>query len=1123
MPLGISCLFKNTAAIAHIESAIKVLVGERIKNGGNATFPEIYKEIRSQGVEVDAQTLGTIYNGIYGKYSVNELSTIGEVENFAGIDFENQMESLKKAAMGEDEEVDVKKIGKLSPEKSVVNAISKIFQRENFTGTPAVKSALKSMEDLVSKAANSLLEKSKKKGVNVQEALQHFFDIESNKFEQVDGTLNTLETLTSAVKKEVKNYVDKLTEDMDDADAETVKEKWDAYTKAFVDSVYDITLNKSNQSQLVTESLKQVKIDGVNIVDVNGNVKWSALIEYGNPESIAEKVSDLFYNGVKDKAGNTTQYTREQSDRIGEYFLREYKTRLAAATARTTGNNRAKNMTAKNIISDFLKDRGFFDLVKDKNGKLLLTKVDWDTLLNRISAQVGSRTNEGDTSAIDLMKVELNKYLSGLKKQDGSPKFNSEQKAIIEKEFIDTVTAKLEPATGESNDMERLIALSQLNGGNAFNAATQTALNKVAGLSNIQQVTLDKIQALAVLAGNIMNGVNTPQGTATQNTSVNRGAYAFQALSEIDRKIKELLIAAKTDASQTQKVTKYLADLMGSATTTLLLNPNNAIENVTTGVVSNLTESVNMLFANPKLFFKSIGGNQKDFWVTWANYALGGAYSEITNESDIENDIQSSERLRVRTAINEIKDKGSKGVLSVILQSPQLAVSIFSRATMNSFDAAFNSAILRKRMIMSTYNAIRSQGASSNGKTAFEQMDKVFNVDNKINTELEKEANRIFVLMENAGFPVTETFKAQTKRDLKLSLYEDVMQDVAADKSASLRQATEATSALISASQAQSKTLTGKKQLKANDPLTRLIYGFANAALTPQKATFQKSREAEQKGNLAKGARLQAAATIMQNTYGKFLGGAANFLALGITATPLGIMPALSLYSQSRELEAKGADVLKGDPNDVKRYAEMSGMARSIAARTIVGSTALAMFILKNWGYDDEDDNKDDGLANLMQTKTGRRLMQKHLPMAVNLAAACIYESGDSKKSNALDNFMQAFSTYTGKDFDAYSNLMTGLKYAKTDDDKKEVWVKAMGSMLPTYNLNQAEQLTKFKDVAGSFFDKDKISDVQANQEVSKEMYKSVEGMMDAYFVNGGVDAMQRFFSKEPFNRFNQK
>ena len=143
--------------------------------------------------------------------------------------------------------------------------------------------------------------------------------------------------------------------------------------------------------------------------------------------------------------------------------------------------------------------------------------------------------------------------------------------------------------------------------------------------------------------------------------------------------------------------------------------------------------------------------------------------------------------------------------------------------------------------------------------------------------------------------------------------------------------------------------------------------------------------------------------------------------------------------------------------------------------------------------------------------------------MMINLAASLTYKTGGSKQSKVFDNFAEALSTYTGKDFDAYSNLVTGLKYAKTDEDVKEVWTKSIGSMLPTFNLNQAEQLTKFKDVARSFFDKDAISDVEKNQETSKQMYKSLEGVMDAYFINGGVDAMRRFFSDEPFNRFNEK
>mgnify|MGYP003441709460 FL=1 len=178
MNIGISCLFKNVPAISNLQGAIKVLVADRINQGKTATFPEVYSEIRRSGVEVDAETLGTIYNVVYGSYNVDELSTIQEVEDFAGTDFKKQINALTQNILGENNGSNIQEIGNLAPEKSIVNSISKLFQKENFPSSEKTKSDIRSMEDMVLKSAKALLKPTAKKAQNLQEALQEFFKVE---------------------------------------------------------------------------------------------------------------------------------------------------------------------------------------------------------------------------------------------------------------------------------------------------------------------------------------------------------------------------------------------------------------------------------------------------------------------------------------------------------------------------------------------------------------------------------------------------------------------------------------------------------------------------------------------------------------------------------------------------------------------------------------------------------------------------------------------------------------------------------------------------------------------------------------------------------------------------------
>jgi len=1123
--LGLNCLIKNTVAVQHIKDAIEILVGERMETSGIATFPEIWNELRKAGLEVDAESAGALYNALYGGIDVKGLSTVEEVEEFSGKDYEKQLNSIVDDINGEAKSAKLEQIGIQSPEKYAVTSISKLFQTATFGATPKIQSVMRQMQDLVTKAATSLLPKSKKQSKGLTESLDNFFDVESNQFKTLDGQLNTLKTLHDAVKKEVENYVDQAAEKLSDEDAEILREQWDAYTDAFINSTYDIVLNKGNENSLVNESLKQIEIDGINIVDINGNVKWSALIEFNNPDTIAEKVEQLFKEGFKDKDGTVVTYSNTQAERIGDYFQRLYEKKLNDAKERALQNNRAKNKSAKNIVSDFIKDRGFFNLVKNKDGKLLLTQSDWDNAIKYIKKQVdtsevGKDKLGEEIRGLDLVQNKLRTWLNVQTKSDGTPKFTEQQKQMIENEFVETVIAKLDTATNAPVPLDRLIALNNINNGSAFNEETQQALNKVVGLSGIDQNALNKLQQLTQLAQTVMNGSNVT-GSTNPNPSVNRAAYAYTALTEIDRKIKEVLREYKIDKSQQQRIVKYLADLMGGGTVSLLLNPNNIIENVFTQFATNIAESVNLMFTNPKLFFKTFGKLQGDFWTQWTNYAKGGASNEITNESDLSADLQSSERLRVRGFINEFNGGFLKGLASSILKAPAYVVSIFSRTIMNSFDAATTTSLMRKKMVQTVYKALIEQGNTPD--QVLQLMDKAYNIPVNIKAEIEVENNRIGKLLKNAGFPVNSTMMNQNARDMRLSLYEDILQGQALMSKASLKQATEVAKALIETSQSQAKSLGGKKQIPTKDPLSMIIYAVAKGVLIPQKTLYSASINAENRGNLGTAAKMQLAGSIYQNFIGKFVGGVANFMVLGITATPLGFITGGVLRYQRKSwlTDHPGSnDIFNANPEDVKRYAEFNGLMRSVFTRAIMGSTVMAAFITKALveGHDEDD---EEWFSNLMKTKSGRRFIQKHLPMGIAMSTSAIYGNG---KDNNLDMVFNMLDTYTGKDFDTYKNLRTSLKYAKTDDERNEVWGKFWGNLWTTYNVNQPEQIIKLRDVFQSAYDSDKIKTVEENEKIAKDIYKSVDGIVDGFLINGAIDALRRGLDpNKNVNRFTKE
>ena len=332
-----------------------MLVSSYIKNGESALFPKIYAELTKNGLEVDAQTLGTLYVQEYGVFNSTDLSTQDEVDSYSGADFDNQIKSLTEDILGETEAPSTQTVGKLSPENAVVNSISKLFQKFQNNGTPTQKSVMKQMQDLVLQSANKFLEKTNSAKKTAHEALQDFFNLENSGFTTLSGTMNGLQDLTKEVQKRVRDYVEQIAVNLDDDAADLLRQQWAAYTDSFVNSLYDITLSQSNQRDLLNSALKQIKLDGVSITDVNGNIKWSVLSEFGDPQLIKDKIADLFYNGITDNNGNVQKYTRAQADRIAEYLGREYEAKKANAIKRHTATERSKNTSAKNIISDFIR------------------------------------------------------------------------------------------------------------------------------------------------------------------------------------------------------------------------------------------------------------------------------------------------------------------------------------------------------------------------------------------------------------------------------------------------------------------------------------------------------------------------------------------------------------------------------------------------------------------------------------------------------------------------------------------------------------------------------------------------------------------------------------------------
>ena len=81
--------------------------------------------------------------------------------------------------------------------------------------------------------------------------------------------------------------------------------------------------------------------------------------------------------------------------------------------------------------------------------------------------------------------------------------------------------------------------------------------------------------------------------------------------------------------------------------------------------------------------------------------------------------------------------------------------------------------------------------------------------------------------------------------------------------------------------------------------------------------------------------------------------------------------------------------------------------------------------------------------------------------------------------------------------------------------------VRVLGSFSPTFNINQPEQITKFWDETNSFFDESEIRTVEQNEKISRDAYKNIDGVVDAFLINGAIESISRMVEGN-YNRYSK-
>ena len=1124
--MKLNCLIRNTKIETSVRSAINGIVDFLVDSDIKPSFKEVYKTLKSEGLEIDMESVGALYVEETERYGSDFFTSEDEVADIVGAKIKQAQQEIVSRIKQEDGTIGESKIGDTAPEKTLANNVGKMFDRFINGALPQkTKSTMKAFEDLMKKAIVSSLPKIPKEAQkSITSSLDYFFAQEKDGFRTLKGSINNLQTLHEATRKEVAKYVEGITKNLSESEAEIIQAQWDSYTESIIDGTYDLMLGKGEQNKLLNESLKQIKIDGKSILDKNGNIQWSKLSESGNVDVVKRAISDLFQEGVKNQDGSVQKYTKEQADRIAQYLGTRYEQKLQAYVQRQQANERIKNQSPDNLALDFLKNEGYFGVGK-KDGVLSVTKSDWKSFMNKLRADLNS-INKNDV--IKGIEDSFRKFLE--ERNDSLPSSEQLSDAIIDekvKNFSELVLAKFAPSTSTPNALQRVVALTQLNNAKAFDKSTQQAINKLAGVDELDQQTLNRLKNISGIVQNVLSGSILSQSSSI-NPKISRAAYALQALSQLEREIKLILRESKMDRSGLVKALSFMSDNISTATLTLLLNPNNTMENITTAWASSALEGLMQFIFMPKQALKSQKSNSKIFGASFLSHVMGGSHTSTMTEEDLSIDIPLGEVYTLQNASRNIRlaDNKVAQLIKEIAKSPMYLGQLFNRIALNSFDASFNSVLIKRQMMGNFYSFLKENGYTK--EKALEIIDEALNIPESVQSEIDEEVKLIDAEMRKVGIVMTSADKALIALEMRNAQYDITLQKYMMN-GATKQQVQEATQAMLKASGEVSKALTGKKKIDSKDAISRAIYALPQYMLNYQQRKFDDVAMYKEQGKYNRAALAQfMGETFGKNGIAKYVGGRANFAVLSFSAIP--ILGLAQVYGTKKAFDffklknAQSQSMVNAESMDkLSKYYELQSTYRSIVARQIA-SLALTTAIVMAFAFDDDEEEGwfDEIMNNLMQTKYGQRFIAKVLPMQMAFTAILAYKVKDKKIGSKLKMTLDLFMNLMSQNETTYDYFVKDMQKAKSLEDVALAATKFLGSMYNA-NINQIEQLTRNGHVMKSALDKDYINVVKNDERIAKNIYEEMDTIGEAAVNNGFISSIMRLFSGKDYDRYDRK
>lgn len=246
----LGCLFRNTEAYQDLKDAVEFLGFQLLGNEKAPTVGAIYSFLRSEGVEVDLQTVGHAYNEVLPRNDQNFQST-EEVNEFVLHNYTAAVERASKIrTVNKNRELGVDK-----EELDVVQGILNMFFKTNTT-TNETKSVHVQMQEALWKGIQRKLNlpmKSRPKTMtNWQNILTQALGFEKLGITDINGKLNSIADLYDAMQ----DILEEATKDLSAISKPIVMARWNNAIDALRNTSYSLLLSQGEARNMVIDLMK---------------------------------------------------------------------------------------------------------------------------------------------------------------------------------------------------------------------------------------------------------------------------------------------------------------------------------------------------------------------------------------------------------------------------------------------------------------------------------------------------------------------------------------------------------------------------------------------------------------------------------------------------------------------------------------------------------------------------------------------------------------------------------------------------------------------------------------------------------------------------------------------------